>query len=219
MTTYFTSDWHLGHNTPNYDTWFPLRKQFWKTEDQFFNLVNAAVTEQDTLIHLGDFMLGKTLRSPENLTQIYGSIYERLQCKNLLFIWGNHDDKRHQQYMENWWGPECILGHYVEYKIPGMNPYITQKFRDNCPVTLSHYPMGTWNRFSQGAFHLHGHTHGNYVPAVANRSLDVSVDNLLKFNLDVVISMEEVCRRLSSVPEMNEGEYLQSLRALRNYFS
>lgn len=38
-----------------------------------------------------------------------------------------------------------------------------------------HYPMGSWNRKKYGAWNLHGHSHGKYLPVQGQ--LDIGVDN------------------------------------------
>ena len=82
---FFSADWHLSHfNCVKY-----CNRPFSSVEEMnqaILDRTNEKVSEEDTLYFLGDFAFD--LRG--DLTKIY-SYRNRVVCKNIIFILGNHD--------------------------------------------------------------------------------------------------------------------------------
>lgn len=82
MTTYFTADWHLGHARI-----IELCNRPFTSADQMNRVLirncNAVVRPNDTLIMLGDHVLGSYRPNVQLLAQIH--------CQRVILIPGNHD--------------------------------------------------------------------------------------------------------------------------------
>jgi calcineurin-like phosphoesterase family protein len=128
--------------------------------------INNLVGQNDTLYHLGDFCFrGKP---PEFYR-------ERINCRNIHLILGNHDDHNIK------YTGFTSVQHYKELRYNGRL------------IVLSHYPMRSWRNIGRGSIMLHGHCHHNLAPI--GRSLDVGVDgkdyNYSPLNLDKIIERLE----------------------------
>lgn len=134
MTTWFTSDLHLGHaNILKH-----CDRPFQTVAEMDATLIanwNARVFPSDDIWCLGDFCWG----NPEK----YGS---RLNGRKHLII-GNHDGEA----IQSWKGWSSVQ-QYAEIKV------------DDHRLVLFHYPIREWNGFYKGAIHLYGHVHGNMEP-------------------------------------------------------
>jgi calcineurin-like phosphoesterase family protein len=106
--------------------------------------INSRVGPHDVLWCLGDWVFGQ------------GSDYYRrarwfrdqIRCRNLYFIWGNHDDRKIRDLFTATFDQTEIREHDVR-------------------ITLNHYPMLTWNGQHHGSvtspnIHLYGHVHALY---------------------------------------------------------
>ena len=109
-----------------------------KMDSTIVNNINEVVGQDDILIHLGDWSFGGFEKIHE--------FWERLVCKNIYLILGNHD--HHIENNRN----ECreifkSVSHYNTLEIGQF------KFR------LMHYPISSWDGLGKGVMHLHGHCH------------------------------------------------------------
>ncbi|MFK7766324.1 MAG: metallophosphoesterase [Mariniblastus sp.] len=115
--------------------------------------INLRLTKHDTLWVLGDFCWGK-----ESVAKCY---LDRIMCKNVNFVWGNHD---HRSI-----GP--LFKKTIEQ---GMISVEGQK------IWVNHYPMRSWDGRFHGAWQLYGHVHDRLTAEdQKNKSLltkDVGVD-------------------------------------------
>jgi calcineurin-like phosphoesterase family protein len=106
--------------------------------------INSRAGPNDVLWCLGDWVFGQ------------GSDYYRrarwfrdqIRCRNLYFIWGNHDDRKIRDLFTATYDQTDIREHDVS-------------------ITLNHYPMLTWNGQHHGSvsapnIHLYGHVHALY---------------------------------------------------------
>ena len=151
---YFTSDTHFNH-----DKAFIYEARGYKTRyehnDALIAKINELVRPQDTLIHLGDFCLNIT--PPE-----FNEIIARINCNNILYIWGNHNSCIRKVYEENIKvqslgldieiyphsvGKITYLGYYKELIVNGQM------------IVIHHYPHQIWNQMQKGAWQLSGHSH------------------------------------------------------------
>lgn len=141
MTTYFTSDLHIGHRkimdycptsraSANND--LRLMKQL------IIDGINSRVDSNDTLYMLGDIAFTTNEREVEEFLL-------SLNVQNIHLILGNHDhtilDSKHlQKYFRS-------IYDYKQIKI------------GNDRIVMMHYPIESWNHKFHGSYHLHGHTH------------------------------------------------------------
>ena len=136
---WFTADLHLGDTNILHD----MDRPFDSVEEmnrKVIDAVNECVAADDRLYILGDFTYRLPLADAVRLR-------ERIECKNVTLIRGNHDG--------DWEDPDA--------------PRIWDEVRDYLEVTpgyakghrlvMSHYPMLSWNGKARGAIMLHGHIH------------------------------------------------------------
>jgi len=166
---WITSDTHFGHknivrgvtNWRTQDGEIPVdsTRDFNTIEEMNQRLVdgiNNSVGQDDTLIMLGDVSFGGF----DNI----GLFLDRLICKNIHLILGNHDT-----HIENNRGgiqdKFLSVQHYLEVNIEGKN------------FVLCHYPLQSWHGLNKGVIHLHGHSHlGVNKKFGKGKKMDVGVD-------------------------------------------
>tara|TARA_R110002074_G_scaffold402324_1_gene606974 strand:- start:23135 stop:23674 length:540 start_codon:yes stop_codon:yes gene_type:complete len=162
MTTWFTSDLHLGHaNVIKH-----CNRPFTDVDEMDRVLIqnwNDRITDDDEVYVLGDLTL--TSRADRVLEDI---LY-RLRG-TLYLLKGNHDA---------WYKKRPGDEEHSSLYYPG----VYDEFKDNHKLyVLCHYPFETWNKSHHGSYHLHGHCHGNAQvrgdkPGITGtRRLDVGVD-------------------------------------------
>jgi len=148
MTTWFTSDLHLGHaNIIKYSN-----RPFSSVEEMDRALIanwNAKIAQNDVVYFLGDFCFSDVTRGQNYLNQLNG-------IKHL--ITGNHDKTAVQ--LRGW----ASIKDFAEVRIEGQS------------ITICHYAMRVWNKSHHGSWHLYGHSHGSLPDDPNSRSFDVGVD-------------------------------------------
>lgn len=169
MTEWFIADTHFGHqNILKHD-----RRPFVDIEEHDEALIagwNERVGETDTVYHLGDF--GGFWRKKDRPIELWLS---RLRGR-IILIRGNHDEKSGS-------------GKRLEELFAETYPYLSIKLYKQ-RINLCHYSFRTWRGMNQGAWHLHGHSHGALPPLEG--SMDVGA-NCIGYR---PISFEEVRERL-----------------------
>ena len=166
----WSSDLHHGHAKP-----FIYEKRGAKDiaqhDDEQLERINARGGSRASLIHLGDIILGAD--SAPRLKELLG----KLNYYDIYLLPGNHFSGLIQMYNE--YGARfqvngrrvIILPNYAEFVVCGQ------------PVVTCHYPLAAWNGESHGAWHFHGHCHGNLAGKPVGdvlynrRCLDVGMDN------------------------------------------
>ncbi|HVK73561.1 MAG TPA: hypothetical protein VM734_09580 [Kofleriaceae bacterium] len=163
-TTFFTSDTHFGHaNILRYCA-RPFASVA-EMDDALIARWNARVGDDDVVYHLGDF----TLSNRETARRAFARL--RGQIKVLGYPW-HHD----RGWVPTAPGPSAYVsasGHPVEILPPLLTVSLPVGGRRQ-PIALCHFPLGEWDRRHHGAWHLHGHSHGNHPPSGA--MIDVGVD-------------------------------------------
>lgn len=145
--------------------WRMSREAVELMDNTLIDAINANVGTNDTLWHVGDFaMPGK-----HDLARKCREYRERINCKHINIVWGNHDRRRD---MAGLFEREYDL---VKVAVDG------QKAK----IVLCHYALAVWDESHRGAWHLYGHSHGmveGWLDAhMADRkSIDVGVDNAFK---------------------------------------
>lgn len=117
--------------------------------------INARVAPDDVLVSLGDFAFGR-----DKIGNVR-AILDRLTCKNIYLVLGNHD---------------------AHHKIPEMKRMFLDVFdyleiwHKNNLMVCSHYPHEAWNESHRGSYHVHSHVHFSLGDAKTRRH-DCGVDN------------------------------------------
>lgn len=164
MNWYFTADLHLGHaNIIKYckrpfmnheqlqlcemmekglvsKNEFKIDSKTVQIMDQcIIDSINTTVDKNDYLVIIGDFCMSRN-------KDVVKSYRDRIICKNVFLILGNHDDRLACS--------DVFTACYENYlfKIDGQY------------IFASHYPCRSWNKASQGAWMLYGHVHNLYHP-------------------------------------------------------
>jgi calcineurin-like phosphoesterase family protein len=156
---YVSSDWHNYHD-PKWD--IPIWKMRGyispeESKEDVIDKINNKVGLDDILYYLGDGFLNST---DEQCLEWF----LRINCKNIYYIFGNHESNIHRIYKK-----EC----YEQYGVRGIEVYPLKykniTFLGNYQeiqigkhsITLTHFPMHGWNKNAHGAINLHGHCHNN----------------------------------------------------------
>lgn len=168
---YFVSDVHYGHNKP-----FILNPRGYANVDiamrDFREKWVSTITENDTVIQIGDAVVGAELHSRE-----YAQMICNLPCKTHYYLWGNHNAGMSQIYdelnghkesetypMHHANGQFIFLGDYAEFQLDGRH------------LAVFHYPIASWNHLSKGGWMIHGHCHMNLADDPGLLRMDVSWD-------------------------------------------
>jgi len=180
---YFTSDTHFNH-AKNFIFEARGYKSVTEHNDALIAKINELVRPQDTLIHLGDFCLNIT--PPE-----FNEILARINCQNILYIWGNHNSCIRRYY------EDAVSSHLNMVRFDGDNnegievyPYKVNKITylgyykeiivNGHMIVIHHYPHQIWNQMQKGAWQLSGHSHytnpTTHVENTENKILDVGWD-------------------------------------------
>jgi calcineurin-like phosphoesterase family protein len=131
--------------------------------------LNSKVQPTDTLYFLGDFAFGDKTKIP--------SLREQIKCRNILYIFGNHDDAI-KKYYHNLFS-SCMY-------------YYELKYNSNL-LCCFHYPIASWNEMHHGSINCYGHCHDSFESK--GRQIDVGVD-ALNFQ---PISIDEVLEKMSEI--------------------
>jgi len=130
MRYWITSDTHFGHDK---------LKEYTERPDRFENIIlhkhSSLIRDDDVLIHLGDFCIGKE-------TYWHDKFMTRIKCKKWL-VKGNHDKKSNTWYMSHGWD---FVADSIGLRVFGLK------------IALSHIPM-----IDNGLFdvNVHGHFHNS----------------------------------------------------------
>lgn len=177
---YFTSDPHYSHKNivlgattwvnppvafngwPSYEQKEIYCKQnglrpFATLEDMNEALVtrfNETVGQDDVLFMLGDVAFGGT----ENI----GIFMNRLICKNVYLVYGNHDHKIIRDQNLRGYFKRCE--YYMEVNVDGQN------------ICMFHYAARVWENSHRGSWFLYGHSHGSLPEMGNHKTMDVGVD-------------------------------------------
>jgi calcineurin-like phosphoesterase family protein len=152
---WITSDTHYSHTNlvrgqtswKNEDGEIPIQsvRDFESVEimnDVMVNNINQSVDSNDWLIHLGDWSFGGFDRIKE--------FRDRLNCKNIVLIMGNHDHhiQRNEKEIQK------IFSHVSHYEEMNLS-----RNESKISLVLCHYPIISWNGMYRGSYMLHGHQH------------------------------------------------------------
>jgi calcineurin-like phosphoesterase family protein len=200
---FITSDTHYGHknicrgvtNWRTQDGEIPVgsTRDFETIEqmnERLVNAINNVVGQDDTLIMLGDVSFGGF----ENI----GIFLDRLICKNIHLILGNHDHHI-ENNRENIQSRFLSVQHYLEVNINDKN------------FVLCHYPLQSWNGLNKGVIHLHGHVHLPANRKFGNgKRMDVGVDgnDMVPYSIDAII---KIMNKIPVGSDMSGDHHLDGL--------
>ena len=170
---WFWADPHLNHSNIIGYCSRPFGDSSEMTQKLIENF-NSRVQKKETVYILGDIGFGLPDKIRTLLDKLHGELY---------LIRGNHD--------ENIINKPQVSARFKWIKDLHVLRYQRQK------IVLCHYPLESWQFQAQGAFHLHGHCHGNLKRKVSRR-MDIGVDCTNYFP----ISFDEINNILSK-----EGVY------------
>lgn len=172
---WWTSDWHLKHKNIIEYSQRPF-KDVNEMDSAIINNINDLVLPDDRLFNLGDAIFGK------DIDLILSEYIDRIVCKNLFLVLGNHDVKKIRSLARFF----TILPAEYLYE------------NGDTQIVLSHYSMQSWWHMHKGVGHLYGHSHGKLTPLPNYKSFDVGVDawNFKPLSLPQVIA--EFARRCPS---------------------
>lgn len=175
MTDFFTSDLHFAHKN--------IVKWSERPYDDVDAMDEALVAEWNAVVRPGDrvFVLGDFSFAEPGKTS---TILQRLVGQKFL-IRGNHDSRTALKKTVGW----CSVQDYVDMRV------------GDDRIILSHFPFLSWHQMHRGAYHLHGHSHGNLrlPPALENaRIMDVGVDATVKWTGKYrPVAWEEIAEQLN----------------------
>ena len=190
---WFTSDTHYDHKnicraTTQWKDAENLTRNFSSLErmnDELVFWINLNVYQDDILFHMGDW----SFNGFENIRKFR----ERIICKNVHLILGNHDHHI-ERNKDNIRSIFSSVNHYLELEIGW---WLTAKIKERQRFVLMHYPIASWNGMNDGVIHLHGHVHlPDDLRVSEGKAMDVGVDG----NNMEPISMEEVLKIMRNQP-------------------
>lgn len=156
MNTWLIADTHF--NCPrlvaNNRPWVPVDEH----DKYILDGINMLVGRRDRLIIVGDFCFGKPYKWRS-----------QIRCRDIWLVMGNHDKRS--------WSEKCFGKDRVRESM------LIKHGEDR--VFAAHFPHIEWEKSHYGSYHAYGHVHGEreleydcLMPQ--RRSMDVSVDNLVK---------------------------------------
>lgn len=183
MSIYFSSDFHFGHvnicrGTSRWSDKSGTRpfSSLEEMNETILENLNSVVMPDDQLFFLGDFCFGDTTLTPK--------WRERIKCRDISFIRGNHD-----QNIDLYRNSFRWIKDYFEFRHLGKT------------IVMMHYPIASWNKSHHGSLHLFGHCHGSFRPL--GRSMDVGIDT----NNFKPYSFDEIVDKLEKIPLENIGHH------------
>jgi len=135
-----TTQWTNPHNTRKFDSLEQMNNTLVQN-------INDNVGENDILYHLGDWSFNGFDKIIE--------FRNRLNCKNIHLILGNHDThiEKNKEDVQNLF---ASVNKYVELSVL-YHPNSVTTLKEN--FVLMHFPIASWNNLARGTIHLHGHIH------------------------------------------------------------
>jgi calcineurin-like phosphoesterase family protein len=158
MTTWFTSDWHLGHpNILAFDNrpWDTIRAHDQGIIENF----NSVVKPGDMTYIVGDIFLGAYAVNMERIARVLHSLNG-----SIAIIGGNHDTPLRRFKGSNYEGLDD-LRKSLEHKLVVFEPrnkYLLDLPHPKYYIEVSHYPRrakDTRPQTMKPLIRIHGHTH------------------------------------------------------------
>lgn len=161
---FFFSDFHHSHD-PEWDVPLWKLRGFNSIEEHDRVLMenwNKKVSENDIVFYLGDLIVGA---GKEGYNTFVNTLL-KLEFNTLYVMPGNHYSGFKQLFDGNF--AHDSIDQFLRIKILSelresiyFIPNYYEISVNGQSIVLCHYPILSWNKMSQGAWHLHGHCHGN----------------------------------------------------------
>jgi calcineurin-like phosphoesterase family protein len=155
---FFTSDLHAWHRSRAEFRGFSTMEAM---NEAIIADWNRVVRPVDEVYLLGDVCFAGTTKTLDFLDQLNGRIH---------LVRGNHDKGMSGQVLQRFESVDKMMS----IKVPvARGDGINTVYR----IELCHFPMLSWDLAHYGAWHLHGHSHGNCkYPHENARMMDVGID-------------------------------------------
>lgn len=184
MTTFFTSDLHIGHQRCAVD--FRPHGSLDDMHNFIITTWNTNITSADDVYVLGDIFMGewKTLAKANEFLNL-------LNFKSFNVIPGNHDKPNFLRELSIYRGRngkndfDVSITHIVEKRFP-----VETKNTKMYPLVCSHYPLASWSTVAKGIGHVHGHCHMAYKGK--GRILDVGWDGFYTERKKGIWSVDDI---------------------------
>jgi calcineurin-like phosphoesterase family protein len=162
---WFTADTHFNHaNVIKY-----CQRPFASVDEMnqaLIDNINERVQPGDTLYHLGDFSFGRRDRKTNDAAKYL----ERIRCKNVMIIPGNHDP-HHANGLPRKEFAQLFAGCYPFFRLKAELAGVRAE------IFMFHYACRVWMKSHHGTWHLYGHSHGTLEDLPNSMSLDIGVDS------------------------------------------
>ena len=157
-----------------------------RMNDSLIDTINSMVEPDDVLWHLGDWCFGPR---ENNKFLVQAQVYRnRIKCKNVYQIWGNHDRRLLCQDIFQLNDKQLMVaiadnGRYWLEDDHGFDKAL--KTKEAQGVVLNHYAMLVWDNSHRGTYQLYGHSHSG-IEKIADedlpgrRQFDIGIDNAFK---------------------------------------
>lgn len=136
-------------------------------DNVIIDTINKDVSATSSVLWiLGDFSLSRN-------TEVIRQYRERINCKDVRLIWGNHDDGRAVTSSRAFSGlyESTILlinpdtGNFLtsdQWRLESGSGFARRLLQSKSThrIQLSHYAHTTWWHAGKGTYHFYGHTHG-----------------------------------------------------------
>ena len=202
---FFFSDFHAGHERD-----FILGPRGFKTAEEAKEALiknwNEKVSNNDTVFLLGDTVVG----AGTNGLEVFNELLRRLNYKAAYIFPGNHSSGYSQKFdeviattnIDNYFRLTFSLdGVKTIHLVPNyFEVFVNEKF-----ITLSHYPIFSYNGISKNAWMLFGHCHNNLTKSdlgkayLKGKVLDVGPESIGNYP----ISFNEVFALLNGKEALN----------------
>ena len=186
MEMFFTSDHHFSHSAIIKYTDRPF-VDVDEMDQELIKRWNEVVGPNDSVFHLGDFVLGGPDKASQYFAELNGQIHA------LANHW--HHDKK--------WLPANVgpCSEYVSksgHRVIILPPMVVLELKEyragqyNKPLVLCHYQLMRWDRRHYGSWHLFGHSHGKVRGEGLSFDCGVDTQNFTPIPLHKVATIMEM---------------------------
>lgn len=186
QTSYFTSDWHLGHKNIIGMGGRPF-STIEEMDKTIIDNVLSKVKRGDSLYFLGDLTFNKGLIEPT---------LKLFKKEGIDFFWivGNHDYKF----------PFTKYAHLCKVITPN-HIFRSEDSNVTTIIHLNHFPLRIWQRSYANSFHLYGHIHKfsiekeviQDIPYGKSLNVNVEFNDFMPYSLEDIV--EEMAKRPNNI--------------------
>lgn len=141
-------------------------------DEHIVNRINSVVSKNDNLVIVGDFCLTKSM-GRNDMVKI---MRDRINCKNVFLILGNHDD------LELSLGLFKCFDHHT-FHVNGQR------------IFACHYPCRSWDKSTHGSWMVYGHVHGRFDKQDKTGLTDTQEEKL-RSSIMGIINDQSACEKI-----------------------